>query len=53
MCPEKHSKWTPWEGHWKEDLTNEEEISLVSYIKYMSSHSFPLNIKQIRGYAWE
>ena len=33
-------------------LTNEEEISLINYIKYMSSHSFPLNIKQIRRYAW-
>ena len=33
-------------------LTNEEEISLVNYIKYMCSHGFPLNIKQIRGYTW-
>ena len=32
-------------------LTNEEEILLVNYIKYMFSHGFPLNIKQVRGYG--
>ena len=29
-----------------------EESSLMLYIKYMASHSFPLNIKQIRACAW-
>ena len=29
-----------------------EESSLVGYIKYMASCSFPLNIKQIHTYAW-
>ena len=33
-------------------LTETEESSLIGYIKYMASHRFPLNIKQIRAYAW-
>ena len=32
-------------------LTEAEE-ALIGYIKYMASHSFPLNIKQICAYAW-
>ena len=33
-------------------LTETEESSLTGYIKYIASHSFPLNIKQIHAYAW-
>ena len=29
-----------------------EESSLIGYIKYMKSHRFPLNIKQMHAYAW-
>ena len=32
-------------------LNKAEESSLMLYIKYMASHSFPLNIKQIRACA--
>ena len=32
-------------------LTEAQE-TLIGYIKYMARHSFPLNIKQIRAYAW-
>ena len=33
-------------------LTKTEESSLIEYIKYMASHRFPLNIKQICAYTW-
>ena len=33
-------------------LTETEESSLIGYIKYMASHRFHLNIKQICVYAW-
>lgn len=32
-------------------LTDEEESSLISYLKYMGSHGFPINIKQICAYG--
>ena len=33
-------------------FTKTEESSLIEYIKYMASHRFPLNIKQICAYTW-
>ena len=33
-------------------LTETEELPLIAYIKYMASHSFPLNIKQMHAYTW-
>ena len=33
-------------------LTKEEEEMLVNYIKYMSSHAFPLTIAMIKSFAW-
>lgn len=32
-------------------LTDEEELSLISYLKYMGSHGFPINVKQTCAYA--
>ena len=29
-----------------------EEKALISYIEYMAKQRFPLNIKQIKGFAW-
>ena len=34
-------------------ITETKETLLIGYIKYMASHSFPLNIKQIHAFAWE
>ena len=33
-------------------LTQKEEKALISYIEYMAKQRFPLNIKQIKGFAW-
>ena len=33
-------------------LTETEELSLIAYIKYMASHSFLMNIKQMHAYTW-
>ena len=34
-------------------LTSEEEVALIHYIDYMHGRHFPLNLAQVKAFAWQ
>ena len=52
LADRKNKRWNSDKVGHPTILTPEEESSLKNYIFYMASHAFPLNIKQIKGFAW-
>ena len=52
LADRKNKRWNSDKVGHPTKLTPEEESSLKNSIFYMASHAFPLNIKQIKGFAW-
>ena len=52
LADRKNKRWNSDKVGHPTKLAPKEESSLKNYIFYMASHAFPLNIKQIKGFAW-
>ena len=52
LADRKNKRWNSDKVGHHTKLTPKEESSLKNYIFYIASHAFPLNIKQIKGFAW-